>query len=532
MKFNIIECTLRDGGYHLNWNFDDEFVNNYIKVTESLNIKNIEFGFRFFENNKWNGEYAFTTEETINRFKFKKSTKVGVMVFSGQVFTDSKIDIAKLNFLFPLSKDQSRLDFIRIATYPDGLDETYKIALKLKQKGYKVSINLMQIHRVPEKMLIEFAKKSKEIELDSIYFADSVGCLDPKDVTAIVKLLVNNFKGSVGIHAHDNRGLAFANSIAALNAGANWIDGTFTGMGRGPGNTKTEDLILNFFEDSNNRYLKMINFIDSFLMDKKNKYKWGSSPLYFLSGKNKVHPSYIQEMNLNKNLTVLDKLNFLQTTDYIDKESFDISNINYIDKFYSDIKKDLPENTLKVDQNKPVLILGSGNGTRDFKIEIEKFIKKIKPAVFELNFNGNIDQSLVNYHVYTNPQRFFSELDKLTKSKTEVIVPSKITTFQEYIKVHNFEIKINSKNKFILNKKYAELPNSLAVSYALALSCLFNNENLYIAGFDGYDDVERNYKVNETFKIFEKISSKKIVSITPTKYMVIQKSIFPLIKTS
>ena len=51
MQFNIIECTLRDGGYHLNWNFDDDFVKNYIKVTEDLEIKNIEFGFRFFENN-------------------------------------------------------------------------------------------------------------------------------------------------------------------------------------------------------------------------------------------------------------------------------------------------------------------------------------------------------------------------------------------------------------------------------------------------------------------------------------------------
>ena len=529
MQFNIIECTLRDGGYHLNWNFDDDFVKNYIKVTEDLEIKNIEFGFRFFENNKWNGEYAFTTEETLNRFDFKKTTNVGVMVFSGQLFTNSKFDESKFNFLFPKSKSESRLDFVRIATYPDGLDETYKIAIKLIQKGYKVSVNLMQIHRVDKDLLKEFAIKSKEINLDSIYFADSVGCLDPVDVERIVKVMLRNFEGPVGIHAHNNRGLAFANSIAALNAGATWIDGTFTGMGRGPGNTKTEDLNLNFFDDNNNSYLKMINFIDDYLLEKKALYKWGSSPLYFLSGKHKVHPSYIQEMNLNENLTTLDKLNFLQATDYIDKESFDISNVDYIDKFYSDINKDLNSESFLFDSNKPVLIIGSGKGTKDFKKQIEKFINKVSPIVLELNFNGNLDQKLVNYHVYTNPQRFFGELDKLIKSEASVIIPSKITTLQEGVDIHNYEFKISSENKFKFNNKYSELPNSLALAYALALSLFSKNDEIFITGFDGYEDTARNFKVNETFNKFESSFKKNVTSITPTKYMVSQKSIFPLI---
>jgi 4-hydroxy 2-oxovalerate aldolase len=529
MELNIIECTLRDGGYHLNWNFDDEFVKNYIKVTEDLNIKNIEFGFRFFENNKWNGEYAFTTEETLNRFEFKKTTKVGVMVFSGQVFTNSKFDESKFNFLFPLSKSESRLDFVRIATYPEGLDETYEIAKKLIQKGFQVSINLMQIHRVNKKQLAEFAINSKKINLDSIYFADSVGCLNPIDVDGIVKEMFANFQGPIGIHAHDNRGLAFANSIAALNAGATWIDGTFTGMGRGPGNTKTEDLILNFFDDDNQNYLKMIDFIDDYLLDKKAKYKWGSSPLYFLSGKHKIHPSYIQEMNLNENLTTLDKLNFIQTTDYIDKESFDVSNINYTDKLYSEIKEDVIAQDIKINSTKPVLIVGSGRGTRDFKWQIEKFINKINPEVLELNFNGHLEQALVNYHVYTNPQRFFSEVNKLIKANASVIIPSKITSLKDGLNIHNYEFKISSKNEFKFNNKFSELPNSLVLSYALALSLFSKNEEIYLVGFDGYEDTARNLKVNETFNKFENNFKKSLTSITPTKYMVSQKSIFPLI---
>lgn len=175
------------------------------------------------------------------------------------------------------------------------------------------------------------------------------------------------------------------------------------------------------------------------------------------------------------------------------------------------------------------MIIGSGKGTKDFKKQIEKFINKVSPIVLELNFNGNLDQKLVNYHVYTNPQRFFGELDKLIKSEASVIIPSKITTLQEGVDIHNYEFKISSENKFKFNNKYSELPNSLALAYALALSLFSKNDEIFITGFDGYEDTARNFKVNETFNKFESSFKKNVTSITPTKYMVSQKSIFPLI---
>ena len=76
MKINLLECTLRDGGYQVNWDFDEDFVNDYLKLCSNLDLKNIEFGFRFFDNSVWRGEFAFTTEEVINKYKINDQNRL------------------------------------------------------------------------------------------------------------------------------------------------------------------------------------------------------------------------------------------------------------------------------------------------------------------------------------------------------------------------------------------------------------------------------------------------------------------------
>ena len=112
MKFNLLECTLRDGGYQVNWDFEEDFVRDYLKLCSNLELKNIEFGFRFFDNSVWRGEFAFTTENVINKYKINDDVNLGVMLFSGQVTTDKKFDSQKLEYLFPLDSKSSRVNFV------------------------------------------------------------------------------------------------------------------------------------------------------------------------------------------------------------------------------------------------------------------------------------------------------------------------------------------------------------------------------------------------------------------------------------
>ena len=130
-----------------------------------------------------------------------------------------------------------------------------------------------------------------------------------------IKFLINKFKKNwpyeMGIHAHDNQSLALKNTLFANRNGLNWLDSTVAGMGRGPGNTKTEELIK-FFEDKSHNHEKAIKNLLTIFLKLKRKYKWGTNEYYRLSGKYKIHPTYIQTMLSDPRYKKFDYMNAIR----------------------------------------------------------------------------------------------------------------------------------------------------------------------------------------------------------------------------
>src|SRR6056300_1550931 len=104
MNFKILDCTLRDGGFHTNWDFENNLVDAYIKSINKLNIDELEIGFRFTEKDGWLGKFAYTTEETLQEFDLRKDLGVGVMIFSGEFVDGGELNIELLTKIFPLKK--------------------------------------------------------------------------------------------------------------------------------------------------------------------------------------------------------------------------------------------------------------------------------------------------------------------------------------------------------------------------------------------------------------------------------------------
>ena len=154
----------------------------------------------------------------------------------------------------------------------------------------------MKIHDTKEDEFLRIANKAEENKIDRIYFADSLGSMFPNDIERVVKSIKKEYNGPIGLHAHNNLGLAFINSVAAIDAGATWVDGTLTGIGRGPGNTKLEELLLHYFENDDEYNDDLIKLLENHFYPIQDKYKWGSNPFYFLAGKYNIHPSYLQDM--------------------------------------------------------------------------------------------------------------------------------------------------------------------------------------------------------------------------------------------
>ena len=139
---------------------------------------------------------------------------------------------------------KSKVKLVRLACHFEEFNETTKICKILKEMGYLVSINLMQISEQSEEKIISVAKKAHNISPDVLYFADSLGSMVPSKISNLIRTLRMHWKGPIGAHTHNNLNNAIANSLKALDSGATWLDCTILGMGRGPGNTQTEYLMI------------------------------------------------------------------------------------------------------------------------------------------------------------------------------------------------------------------------------------------------------------------------------------------------
>ena len=165
------------------------------------------------------------------------------MVNISELISNS-LDFSKaLKILFK-EKKKSKIHFVRLATHFNELDHAVKICKILKDKGYFVGINLMQITEQTQENIITASKKVKKAQPDILYFADSLGAMLPNDVLKYIDYLKVHWDGELGIHTHNNLGNAINNSIRAMDLGVQWVDSTITGMGRGPGNTETEYLLI------------------------------------------------------------------------------------------------------------------------------------------------------------------------------------------------------------------------------------------------------------------------------------------------
>ena len=293
-KLNILDCTLRDGGYYNNWYFKKDLINEYLKVMSIIKVDYVEIGFRFIDKIKTKGPTAYSEENFLKSLKIPKDLKIGIMINAADFVNHRNIiDLAKKNFQ---QKKNSLISLVRIACHHHEIKAVTPLVRWLKKSGYKVGVNIMQIPELSRQEIKNTVLQVKISKPDILYFADSLGSLDSVKTKNIIRNIKTNWKGATGIHTHDNMGKALENSIEAIKNSVNWIDCTVTGMGRGPGNTKTEYLILELKRknEKSENLVHLLNLIKNYFEPLKERYKWGSNPFYYFAGLNSIHPSFVQ----------------------------------------------------------------------------------------------------------------------------------------------------------------------------------------------------------------------------------------------
>jgi len=293
----VLDATLRDGGYYLNWEFDIDLANKYLKTMEESKVDAVEVGFRSIPG-KPVGIFAHVTDQFIESALYTPNIKYfGVMINA----SDMNINYIKTLFTYA---DKAPINLVRVAVHFKDVVSCEFICKELKDLGYVVTCNLMQ---VADKSFDDIVKAAKIIEdwgvVDVLYLADSLGGMGSDDIDYAFKAVKNGWGGLTGFHGHNNKNQALSNSLEAIDIGVDWVDGTVLGMGRGPGNTEIEYLL----GELNKRGFGEFNLtpIYKLALDKflclKHQYKWGSSLLYYLAAEYNIHPTFIQKMLVGGN---------------------------------------------------------------------------------------------------------------------------------------------------------------------------------------------------------------------------------------
>ena len=294
----FLDCTLRDGGYYNAWDFDHSLIQNYIFAVNAAGVDIVELGFRTLNKQGFKGACAHTTDSFIKTLEVPENLSLCVMINASEIINKGKYSEQKLTQLFPSDSVSSNISIVRIASHTYEFIEALSAVNFLNAMGFKVGFNLMQVSESEPNDLIMLSKEAAKYPIDVLYFADSLGNMNSEKVKHVIDLFRTNWKGELGIHAHDNMSMGLSNSLYALSQGVTWVDSTVTGMGRGAGNVKTELLAIEISDLRNTKLniKPLISLANDIFKPLKNKYLWGTNPFYYLSGKNSVHPTYVQEM--------------------------------------------------------------------------------------------------------------------------------------------------------------------------------------------------------------------------------------------
>jgi 4-hydroxy 2-oxovalerate aldolase len=283
----VLDCTIRDGGLMNNHKFDDQVVKTVYTACVEAGIDYMELGYKASRKIVVPGEHGawkYCTEEDMRRIVGDNPTGLKLTVMADAERTDYHEDI--------LPKSQSVIDMVRVATYISQIPTALEMVKDAHDKGYETTVNLMAVSTVPEYELNEGLELLARSETKAVYVVDSFGTLYSEQVEHLVRKYLQYCKAAgkeVGMHAHNNLQLGFANTIEAIVLGANMLDATMAGLGRGAGNCPME-LLIGFLHNPKYNLLPVLRCVQDTIEPLRSKLMWGFDLPYMLTGFLNEHP--------------------------------------------------------------------------------------------------------------------------------------------------------------------------------------------------------------------------------------------------
>ena len=285
----VVDATLRDGGLVNDFRFSDDFVRALYAADLAAGVDYMEVGYKadrdIFDETKF-GKWKFCRDEDVAAVLGGRTSRMKLACMA---------DVGRCNFRRDIcAKGNSPIDMYRIATYADTIPEAIGMLEYCDKLGYETTVNIMAISRESVETVQRTLDMLGGSPAKAIYLVDSYGALYPDGVRALAETYLaagQKYQKEIGIHAHNNQNLAFANTLTCYAAGVNYLDATVSGMGRGAGNCALELLLA---------YLKgrfdlapVLAFLEAGHMQrlKEAGAMWGYDLAYLVTGLYNRHPS-------------------------------------------------------------------------------------------------------------------------------------------------------------------------------------------------------------------------------------------------
>ncbi|WP_221351683.1 hypothetical protein [Streptomyces beigongshangae] len=294
----VLDCTLRDGGYYTNWEFEEPLVEEYLRACAATGVDIVELGYTRFAPSDHGPYGRFPSGVTPalrdalpdgHRLRF--AVMVDATALAGVPAAEAGPRLRGL-----LADGPFPVDLVRVAVHHNRTADVAESVASLREAGFGVCLNLMQVDLASDAEVADLVRLVAGLgPLESVYVADSLGSLHAGRITELVDRFRTGQGAPVGLHGHDNQGFALHNTLAAAQAGATWLDATVLGMGRGAGNTRTEQLLAALGTDQ--RTLQpMLDLVARRFEPLMHKHRWGASALYAIAGMRRIHPTYVQRL--------------------------------------------------------------------------------------------------------------------------------------------------------------------------------------------------------------------------------------------
>lgn len=496
----ILDCTLRDGGYYTDWDFESQTVDEYIKAMNALPIDYIEVGYRNNLSNEYLGKFGYSPVSVLKHLR-EICTKKLVVMLNEKSTKPNDLDC----LLGPII---GLVDMIRIAIDPKNFDRAVVLAKAVRAMGFEVGFNCMYMSKWSTEY-DGFLNKLSALNdfCDLFCMVDSFGGITPEDVTNIYNEVRANTIVPVGFHGHNNLQLSLINTITAVKLGVDYVDATILGMGRGAGNLNMELLLtyLNAHEGMQVDFNVLGDVISTFtpLM---NKYQWGTNLPYMLAGANRIPQKEVMDWVTNRIYSFNSIVRALDN-----RKNQEADNAKY----------PIMKNDKKHDS---IVVIGGGSTAITHSDAIKDFITKNNSAILfatarHTKVYQDIDCDKYYVLVGTESKRLAANVD-INKFNGIILLPP-------YPRMMGTDVPNFAKScTYELEKiSFVSSYHDSCTTIALQIGSILADGNLFLVGYDGYPgnilsekemDLSRENRI--IFEAYKHSLDKQLISLTPSLY--------------